>query len=691
MTSLTTAALRRAFVLGGLSALASGVVVGTAGAGASLPGSARPAAVRPDSGAPKVLTARKSLVSLTPRLPASVIRSTSSANSHWRPGKARYGTASHNNIAVKGAGGTVIRVNEIYPTTRSGKPAPGKFPVVLTMTPYGKGSGGSSAPGSAAAPGGGSVTGGANNYLVQRGYINVVEDVRGTGDSEGRWGLFDPIQQRDAIHVLHWAAHLPHSDGRVGTYGPSYLGIDQMLLAGTVGRHSPLKAIFPVVSANDIYRDTSYMGGLLDAEFDAVYFSLTGALNSTNPLFDTMSDPSVLSTLAKTEADHVGDLASYHASFTERTLAGSPTNFDQRYWKRRAPGELIKRIVANRIPAFLVGGEFDIFQRGEPLNFAALQNAWAHRPVNAPMRPGQPVTGRYQLIDGPWEHINASAVKVDRLELEWFDTWLKHKKTGMATTPTPLHYYDLGSGKFVETTDYPFTHSTPTRFYLGPHRSLLRHKPTRAGTTSIHWQAIGSPCGRPLDQWVMGGISIPAHSAGPLAPCADGDALSQLGPGVATFTTKPFARSQTLAGPISATLYATATTRETQWVAQVEEVTRGGRSYPLSEGALLGSLRAVDAARSWRSHGVVVMPFHPYTKASQREVVPGKLTRYQIEIFPTLATIAKGDRLRLTIATVDSPHLTPLPDQLPKLVGGVYAVARSKRAPSALTVLLRRP
>jgi predicted acyl esterase len=85
------------------------------------------------------------------------------------------------------------------------------------------------------------------------------------------------------------------------------------------------------------------------------------------------------------------------------------------------------------------------------------------------------------------------------------------------------------------------------------------------------------------------------------------------------------------------------------------------------------------------------MPFHPYTKASQREVVPGKLTRYQIEIFPTLATIAKGDRLRLTIATVDSPHLTPLPDQLPKLVGGVYAVARSKRAPSALTVLLRRP
>jgi hypothetical protein len=89
--------------------------------------------------------------------------------------------------------------------------------VLLTMTPYGKGQGGSSSPGSAASPSAGTATGGADNYLVQRGYIEIVEDVRGTGDSNGSWGLFDPAQQQDAIKVLHWAAHLPHSNGRVGT------------------------------------------------------------------------------------------------------------------------------------------------------------------------------------------------------------------------------------------------------------------------------------------------------------------------------------------------------------------------------------------------------------------------------------------------------------------------------------------
>ena len=151
------------------------------------------------------------------------------------------------------------------------------------MTPYGKGQGGSSAPGSASAPSAGSATGGADNYLAQRGYIEVVEDVRGTGDSGGSWGLFDPIQQQDAIRVLNWAAHLPHSDGRVGTYGPSYLGIDQLLLAGAVGPNSPLKAIFPMVSGNDLYRDTSFMGGLLDFEFDEAYLGLTGRHEHCQP------------------------------------------------------------------------------------------------------------------------------------------------------------------------------------------------------------------------------------------------------------------------------------------------------------------------------------------------------------------------------------------------------------------------
>ncbi|HTX30120.1 MAG TPA: CocE/NonD family hydrolase [Solirubrobacteraceae bacterium] len=673
----------------------------------------------PPPGAPAVESAPSSLVGLDPELPAGVVSASAAPGSNWKPEPAIYGTNSINDIAVKGAGGTTIRVDEIYPTDASGQPAKGPFPVLMTMTPYGKGQGGSTSPGSAASPGGASATGGPDNYLAQRGYIEVVEDVRGTGDSNGSWGLFDPIQQRDAIKVLHWAAHLPHSDGRVGTYGPSYLGIDQLLLAGSVGRHSPLKATFPMVSANDIYRDTSFMGGLLDFEFSEIYLGLTGTLNTTNPITDTASDPTMLSDLAGIEADHANGLATYHAAATENVLTGGDEAYDSSYWQARNPQNMLARVVANHIPAYLVGGEFDLFQNGEPLNYAELQNAWDGRSVTAPMRSGQRVTGRYQLIDGPWEHLNGSSVDVDPLELEWFDTWLKHEKTGMARTPTPLHYYDLGSGQFDETTTYPFAGAKPSRLYFGPGGTLTGSAPApTTGTTgtlpvslpglpilgglakprlaapalstsdTIAWSPSGAPCGRPIDQWSMGGISVPAGEAGFLGPCVSNDQLTQVGPWATTYTTAPLTHSATIGGPITATVYASSTTSETELVAELEDVTPNGTSYPLTEGALLGSLRAVNSKRSWSADGVTVLPYHPYTKASASPVTPGKVTEYQIQVFPTLVTIPAGNSLRLTLSTVDTPHLTPLPGQLPELAGGVYTISRSASAPSSLTVEL---
>ena len=713
------------------SALALGAVASVCLACGGL-GAAPALAVTPSPppGAPAVESAPSSLVGLDPELPAGVVAASAAPGSNWTPEQAVYGTASTNDIAINGAGGTTIRVNEIYPTTASGAPAKGPFPVLMTMTPYGKGQGGSSSPGSAASPGGASPTGGADDYLVERGYIEVVEDVRGTGDSNGSWGLFDPVQQRDAIKVLHWAAHLPHSDGRVGTYGPSYLGIDQLLLAGAVGRNSPLKAIFPMVSANDIYRDTSFMGGLLDFEFAETYLGLTGVLNTSNPITDAASDPAMLSDLGGIEADHVNGLATYHAAQTENILTGGAEAYDGSYWQARNPQNVLRRVVANHIPAYLIGGEFDIFQNGEPLNYAELQNAWDGRSVTAPMQAGQRTTGRYQLIDGPWEHLNGSSVDVDPLELEWFDTWLKHEHTGMGRTPTPLHYYDLGSGQFDETSTYPFTGATPTRLYFGAGGTLTGSAPSAAGglgtvagsapisglpgtvtgvlgtvtaasgrspapRRSRSRPATRSSGARPalradgrIDQWSMGGISVPSGTAGLLAPCVNDDQLSQSGPWAITYTSSPFAHPETVAGPITATVYASSTTPETELVAELEDVTPSGASYPLTEGALLGSLRAVDKSRSWTAGGMTVLPYHPYTQASAKPVTTGAVTEYQIQIFPTLATIAAGDRLRLTLSTADTPHLTPLPGQLPQLAGGVYTIERSASAPSSITLEL---
>jgi hypothetical protein len=283
-------------------------------------------------------------------------------------------------------------------------------------------------------------------------------------------------------------------------------------------------------------------------------------------------------------------------------------------------------------------------------------------------------------------------VGVDALELAWFDQWLKGINTGIGSTRTPLHYYDLGTGSWTETKTYPFTGAKATRFYLGA-GTMGGAKPTAAGagTDTLAWTGTGSPCSRPVDQWSMGGLSIPAAAIGVTAPCAGNDAPSSDNPATSvSFTTVPLKHPHRLAGPMSASLFASATSTDTQWVVEVEDVAPSGAATPLTEGALLGSLRAVDRARSWTTHdGGYLIPYHPYTQESSRAVTPGQVTRYDVEIFPTFATIAAGHALRVTISTADSPHLSPTAPAAANLAGGIYTLQRTPAAASYLEVNLQ--
>ena len=240
----------------------------------------------------------------------------------WSPEPAQYGIAEQQNVPVTMSDGTVLRAN-IYSPTLNGEPAPGPFPVLLTQTPYGKDTTG--------VAGGGT---GEDPYLVERGYIDVVADVRGTGDSGGQFGLFDPAQQQDGATLVRWAAGLPHSNGKVGLYGASYLAINQLLTVGQLGPNSPVKAIFPVVSGNDLYRDTSFDGGLIDIEFGSFYVGLTGSLNEVNPVAENPQDP--LDTF-EVELQHTADLGSFDLPLLLNTSFDGDQAYDGTYWQARSP------------------------------------------------------------------------------------------------------------------------------------------------------------------------------------------------------------------------------------------------------------------------------------------------------------------------------------------------------------------
>jgi putative CocE/NonD family hydrolase len=577
-------------------------------------------------------------------------------------------------VPVTMADGTVLRADIQSPTG-----APGPFPVLLAQTPYGR-----------------AVLNDEMSYFVKQGYIAVSVDVRGTGSSEGAWVPFGPQETADGVELVHWAAALPGSNGKLGLYGDSYKGINQLTTAAAVGPNSPVKAVFPVVAGNDLYRDVFAMGGMPNAEFLPLWLLLTGTESLTNPLTEALAsgDPQRVLDAARVALQHVGGVAANILPLLTASLTGGAEAFDGDYWQARNPANILDKVVANGIPAYLVGGWDDLFQRGALMNYAGLQNAWAGRPTSAPMTPGQPVTGRYQLLMGPWSHYAQPGFDVAALKLRWYDHWLKDVDNGVADTATPLHAYQVNGGQWFDTTTYPFTGATPTTLYFGEGNTgtaarsandgpLTPSPPTAAGTDWITWTPVNSTCTRSTFQWLGGANLLSAPG------CETSDLERETGPNSLVYTGNPVSQPTVIAGPISATIYAQSNTLDTQWVVTVTDVAPDGTSQPLSEGALIGSQRAIDPGKSWYgADGSLLMPYHPYTVASEKWVEPNTVTRYDVEVFPVFAKLAAGHRIRVVVTTADTPHLAPTLTQLPRLLLGIYQLKTGPSAPSSVTIPL---
>ena len=611
-------------------------------------------------------------------------RSPSPLEPEWTPGPARYGVGVHHNVAVPTSDGTVLRADVHYPTDpETGRPAVGPFPVLLSITPYGK----------KAPPPAAQIGGGATRYLIRRGYIEVMADVRGTGVSGGSFEMLGVEQVTDGVDLVNWAAKLPNSNGRVGMFGISYLAINQLLTAAAVGPDSPLKAIFPVMAANDFYRDVVTMGGVPHMRTVRAYGAVYSLLNVVNPALEfakrgSHDRPRAGGLAAVRQRGR--DQRTYFRTMTADAAQGGDTAFDGPFWDTMRASDVLPKIVENDIAVFLVGGWHDAFQRGAPLNYTALQNAYAGRPPNAPMEPGQPVSDKFQLMMGPWYHVSdLDGLHLHAIQLRWFDRWLKDADDTAVSGP-PLRFQPIGNSHWFHTREYPFPEATPTRLYLAEGGGLLTEAADGRSEAPLRYTARGPMSGRSLEQWSLGmGSFMVSQTGRQIRYDLDHSRMQRE---ALTYTTPEYRTAQLIAGPITLTLFATANTAETLWVAYLDDVSPEGVSRPVTQGALLGSHRALDPEATWYlPDGTVLRPQHLSTRAAAQPVVPGELTRYDLDIFPTAALIEPGHRLRLTLTTYDFPHLVPTKPARAALAGGLYQVSQGGDSPSSLLIPLADP
>ena len=491
----------------------------------------------------------------------------------WEPGEAKYGVSSEVSYMITTDDGIKLYAGAFYPTDlRTGERAEGVFTVFIEHTPYGMEG----------------ETVGPNAFLVEHGYIFLVVRPRGTGKSEGEIDYFGPRDFQDGVNIVDWAAHkLPGSDGRLVLGGLSYPGQMALGTASLLKPGSPVKAVVAAsIGLNNVYREAFMIGGM-PTSFMMFYMNYGAAM------------------WGNTDASK-----RFVEKYVADTLGGGDWAYDRpNTWGEHGEIESAVRIAQSEIPVLLWCGWRDIVEVGALRAYTTLQNTFAGREPLAPMKKGQKVTPRYQIIVGDWEHGNQTNSSVF---LEWMETWVKGVDTGLQNTEKPMHLYETRGDRWINTDVYPMV-CNYTTLSLSADGKLLKDAPEER-TATLRWGEMEQ----------------------------EGTVLS--------FQSDPVRETVTLAGPCALTLYASSSNTNMVVIAHLYDVDPDGWASYITKGAMVGSLRALNNEKTWYDEeGKLAWPW-PDLKEDDY-LVPGETYRLDLPLNPRLWALQEGHSLRLVLQT----------------------------------------
>lgn len=508
----------------------------------------------------------------------------------------------------------------------------GEFPVLLMRQPYGR---------SIAS----TVVYAHPSWYAAHGYIVVIQDVRGRGTSEGRFDLF-AHELEDGYDTVNWAADLLQSNGQVGMYGFSYQGMTQLYAAAA--RPQALKTICPAMVAYDLYRDWVYEGGAFCYQLNlgwAIQLAAETArrqedLDAYQTLYAAsrnlpLQDPvCARSTLLKQLAPD----SHYHHWLDH------PHPHD--YWDRYSPQLHLQEV---DLPMLHIGGWFDTYLRGT----LKLYQAMASR-SRAPQ----------QLIVGPWAHLPwssqvgsldygaAAHSPIDRLQLRWFDQFLKGQDTGLLAEP-PVCLFEMGSNRWRRFDRYP---QSPPKSYVVLTTGLTSLDPQEGLTPALPHPPLPSlPDTLVHDPWrpvpsLGGHAAFPAGSFDRAAIDSRTDVL--------TYTSAPLTEDLHLAGDITVQVYCASDALSFDLCAVLSEVKATGGVYNFSQGYIrVENPRPTPQRASSNEFAITDAPdaSDPFAPAPISLTKPDVSRMVTITLQSTCICIPQGSAIRLSLSAACFP------------------------------------
>jgi uncharacterized protein len=494
--------------------------------------------------------------------------------------------------------------------------APGKYPALLMRTPYNKQAG---LPALTVA-------------AVRRGYVVVIQDVRGQFKSEGR---FVPYVQEinDGYDTIEWVATLPYVDGKVGTFGLSYPGAVQWMTAGTRPPH--LAAMAPAMTFANA-RHFFYHGG-----------------NFVSPIINWLLGRQIRERrergLPLASPEEVREAWTRHGEEWMQflPLRDLPIMKEFVYWAEWlenqdngpywAPFDIEAQHAKVEVPALNFTGwqDDDYGQPGAIRNYVGMtKNGGSEK-----ARKGQ------RLIIGPWTHgsptlnrtvftgidfgPNAGLDYEDTL-LEFFDYWLKGIDQGYSSEP-PVRIFVMGDNVWRHENEWPIARTEYTDFFLASDRGLSRAAPVGEGALTFVYDPrnpVRTPRGEPF-------FTTRPGTGGWRDVTSRSDVL--------VYTSEPLEEDIEITGQILGRIWVSSTAPDTDFTMRLFDIAPDGTmsNFTVAPAMLRARYRSTE------------------DEATPVPLPPGEPTELTINLGYTSYVVRAGHRLQVFVAGSIFPYVHP--------------------------------
>lgn len=441
--------------------------------------------------------------------------------------------------------------------------------------------------------------------IAKAGYVVAIQETRSVLDKEGKtfpfltdgWGRL-----QDGYDTVEWLAKSPYTNGKIGTWGSSALGITQLLMAPS--NPPSLKCQYIIVAAASLYHHALFPSGQL----------------------------------LKNQAE--GWLG-YYARDTGVLSYVCQRPFYNDFWRKLNTVLVADRV---RVPAIHVGGWYDTFLEGTLTAFLSRQNEG-----------GEGAKGHQKLVIGPWTHFwpmsqhfgdfkipaNGMNPPVDISPKQWFDHYLKDMDNGIDQI-SPVIYYVMGpfdgsesSGNVWRMAETWPPEATLTPFYLTPDRGLQTQIPF-VGMLSYQYDPTNVIP-------TLGGRNLFLES-GP----KDQQSIEKR-EDILVFTTDPLQEDVEVTGSLSAKLYFSSDQKDTDVVVRFCDVYPDGRSVLISDGTYRIGVMCLQQEQP--ADEVFYLPSSRIISLDEAKPIEIKM-----DLGPTSIVFAKGHSIRVSISSSNYPR-----------------------------------